>query len=246
MKKVLITGASSGIGRQLARDYANLGNQVWVSARSESALQEVKKEFPSQIHLLPLDVTSKTDVEKSFEVLQKMDLVILNAGSCEYVDVESFDAQIFERVFNVNLMGVVNCTEVLLPRIKKGGQLAIVGSLARLLPFTRAQAYGGSKAAIHYYTKSLAVDVEEDYGITVHSVSPGFVKTPLTDKNDFQMPFLLEVEDASKRIISGLASKKADVSFPKRLAWTLKFCSLLPETLQHKIALKMKEAERGK
>ena len=140
----------------------------------------------------------------------------------------------------MNFFGVVYSVEALLPKMKKGGQIAIVGSQARLLPFTRSEAYGSSKAAVDYFSKSLSVDLSER-DITVHSIDPGFVKTPLTDKNDFSMPFLVTVEEASEAIIKSLLKGKLFISFPKSLSWILSVCSLLPYGIQRKISIYLKK-----
>lgn len=237
---VLITGATSGIGRELAIDYAKAGNAVVAVGRNQVALDELEHTYSGQIHTINLDVSDKASVREKLSAVPEMDLVILNAGTCEYVDVMDFKSEPFERVLNVNFLGVVYCVEVLLDRISKGGQLAIVGSLSRQLPFSRAQAYGASKIAIHYFTKSLAVDLEGKKEISIHSISPGFVKTPLTDQNDFDMPFLIETQEASKRIIEGLKKGKKEIAFPRRLAWPLALASHLPESWQHKILLSLR------
>jgi len=103
------------------------------------------------------------------------------------------------------------------------------------LPFTKAQAYGGSKAAMHYITRSLEVDLKKR-GIRVQSVSPGFVKTPMTDANDFEMPMRVTVEEASKAIINGIEKNKRDIAFPKLFSGMLKFMGLLPEGMQVKLS----------
>ncbi|MCB9026531.1 MAG: SDR family NAD(P)-dependent oxidoreductase [Bdellovibrionaceae bacterium] len=239
MKNILITGASSGIGRQLALDYSSAGNKVYAVARSKNKLLELKKEASGELDTIVTDISLRSKVVEEFSKLKDLDIVILNAGTCEYVDIENFNSKLFERVFNVNVFGTVYCIEALLPKIKKGGQLVIVSSMARLLPFTRSEAYGSSKAAVDYIAKSLAVDCE-GCGITVHTVSPGFVKTPLTDKNNFSMPFLVSVSEASRIIKKALQQGKRNISFPKRLGWILTLCSLLPANLQRHICVIMR------
>ena len=133
----------------------------------------------------------------------------------------------------------MNTVEALLPNLNRGSKLVIVGSLARLLPFTKAQAYGGSKAAIHYITRSLEVDLKETYGIDVLAVSPGFVKTPMTDANDFEMPMRVSVEFASQAIRKGIAKGRRDIGFPKLFSGMLRVMSLLPQnagTLSRRMA----------
>ena len=240
MDKVVITGASSGMGRQLAKDYAKTGFQVYACARSQKPLNTLAEESDGAIVPIVVDVSSKEEVAERFDQLSGIDVIILNAGTCEYVDINNFDSTLFERVFQVNFFGVIYCVEALLPKLNKGGKIVIVGSMARLLPFTRSEAYGSSKAAIDYFTKSLSVDLS-DRDIKVISVDPGFVKTPLTDKNDFSMPFLVSVEYASKVIIEKVSKGSLFISFPRRLSWILSFCHLLPSRVQRKMCIWMKE-----
>ena len=112
--------------------------------------------------------------------------------------------------------------------------------MARLLPFTRTQAYGASKAALHYFTKSLEVDLH-DKGIVVQAVSPGFVETPLTDKNDFDMPMKISSEEAAKAMLKGIESHKQTVFFPRVFGFMLRFMHVLPQSIQKRLSLSMRE-----
>lgn len=232
---ILITGASSGIGRQLALDYAAKSEQVIVCGRNQEALEEVQSEYPEFIDTLAFDITDKNATIEALSTVETLNSVILCAGVCEYLDTNNFDADMFERVFRVNVFGTMNCVEAALPKMAQGSKLVIVDSLARLLPFTKAQAYGGSKAAMHYITRSLEVDLKKR-GIRAQSVSPGFVKTPMTDANDFEMPMRVTVEAASKAIINGIDKNKRDIAFPKLFSGMLKFMGLLPEGMQVKLS----------
>lgn len=236
--KVLITGASSGIGRQLALDYAADGNQVIVCGRNDDALSELQKQYPEKISCSAFDITDKESAKASLKEVDNIDVAILCAGVCEYLDVKEFDADMFERVFKVNVFGTMNCVEALLPQFNDLARLVIVDSLARLLPFTKAQAYGGSKAAMHYIARSLEVDLKPK-GIKVQTVSPGFVKTPMTDANDFEMPMRVDVEFASQAIIKGIKKGKRDIAFPWLFSSLLKFMSILPESIQVKLSEQM-------
>ena len=130
----------------------------------------------------------------------------------------------------------------MLPLLQKSdqGTLAIVSSLAHLFPFTKAEAYGASKAALSYFADSLRVDLT-DLGITVSLIEPGFVDTPLTQKNDFKMPFLLQVDDAAARIRKGLQAQQQRIRFPKRLVWSLHLLNLLPYSVRCKVAARIRQ-----
>jgi len=236
--KVLITGASSGIGRQLALDYAVEGHQVIVCGRNNDALSEVQSQYPDKITCSAFDITDKNSTKEALGKIGDVDIAILCAGVCEYLDVKNFDADMFERVFKVNVFGTMNCIEALLPQLTDSAHLVIVDSLARLLPFTKAQAYGGSKAAMHYIARSLEVDLKPK-GVKVQTVSPGFVKTPMTDANDFEMPMRVDVEFASQAIIKGIKKNKRDIAFPWLFSTILKLMSILPEGIQVKLSEQM-------
>lgn len=239
MKTLLITGATSGIGKALALQAAEKGYQVIACGRNQDVLNELASK--PNIQPLQFDVTSLEDAKQALHNV-KCDIAILNAGTCEYVDIDKFGSDMFRRVFEPNFFGVVHCVEALIPSLKKGNKLVIVDSMARLLPFTRSQAYGASKAALHYFTKSLEVDLH-DRGIKVQAVSPGFVETPLTDKNDFDMPMKITATEAAESMLKGIETDKQNVFFPRMFGFILRFMHILPVGLQKKLSLSMREKQ---
>ena len=172
----------------------------------------------------------------------RYDIAVLNAGTCEYVDIDEYDPEMFRRVFEANFFGVVNCVNGLLPTLRKGKKLVIVDSMARLFPFTRSEAYGSSKAALHYFTKSLEVDLW-DRGVKVQSVSPGFVETPLTEQNDFDMPMMIKVEKAAEELLHGIKKNRQSIFFPTRFGLIMRFLHILPVPLQRKLSLTMRNKQ---
>jgi NAD(P)-dependent dehydrogenase (short-subunit alcohol dehydrogenase family) len=243
-KCCLITGASSGIGRALALQYAAAGWQVLAVARNGERLQQLTQQSP-WIHALQLDLTdhgalaaSVTDIQ---QLLPRLDLIILNAGTCEYVNAPDFELAAFDRTFAVNFFSVVAAVKYWLPLLQGSTrpQLAIISSVAWLFPFTKAQAYGASKAALSYFTDSLRLDLAGQ-GITVSLIEPGFVDTPLTRQNDFPMPFILPVEQAATRVSHAIDAGKLRYRFPKRLALCLTLLNWLPYSLRQKVAAGMK------
>lgn len=237
MKTLLITGATSGIGKALAEHAANSGYNVIACGRNENVLDSLSEH--TNIQACQFDVTSLEDTREALRT-QTFDVAILNAGTCEYVDVDDFEPDMFRRVFEPNFFGVVNCVDAILPILKKGNKVVIVDSMARLLPFTRSQAYGASKAALHYFTKSLEVDLH-DKGIDVQAVSPGFVETPLTDKNDFEMPMKITASEAAKAMLKGIESNKQTIFFPRLFGLILRFMHILPTPIQKRLSLAMRE-----
>ncbi|MGX5914053.1 SDR family NAD(P)-dependent oxidoreductase [Aliidiomarina sp. Khilg15.8] len=241
--KILITGATSGIGAQLVTDYVSAGHQVIACGRNKEKLATLQDTHGDAVQTLQFDVSVREQCQKALVNIGSLDLVILNAGVCEYIDdAQHFDAELVERVFAANFYGMIYCAESLLPQLKSGNKLVFVDSMARLLPFTRAQAYGASKAAMFYFAKSLRVDLAKT-GIEVVSVSPGFVKTPMTDANDFEMPMRVTVEEAARAIRKGLEKNKATIYFPSLFGWIMRFLHKLPMALQQPISRKMKDKQ---
>ncbi len=238
MKTVLITGASSGIGLQLAKDYALDRHQVIACGRDHNKLNRALDLYPSKI--CTFDMTDAEQTQQALDnQLQKQsipDLVILNAGYCEYIDdAKNFDADLFKRVMDTNVQGTVNCLAALLPKMKSGSRIAIVSSSVTFLPLTRAEAYGASKAALDYLARSLAIDLKAE-GIEVTLIRPGFVDTPLTEKNDFPMPGQVTVKEASQFIREGLEQGKKEIAFPFIFTASMRLLSWLPHSLWAKLA----------
>lgn len=239
MKTLLVTGATSGIGKALALHAAQRGYRVIACGRNQESLNELARH--ASIETLQFDVTSLDDTKAALSNVE-IDVAVLNAGTCEYVDIDEFESAMFKRVFEPNFFGVIHCVEALIPSLDKGNKLVIVDSMARLLPFTRSQAYGASKAALHYFTKSLEVDLH-DRGIKVQAVSPGFVETPLTDKNDFDMPMKITATEAAESMLKGIETDKQTVFLPRMFGFILRFMHILPVRLQKKLSLSMREKQ---
>ncbi len=242
---IWIVGASTGIGRELALQYADLGKKVTISARSADTLETVKELRPKEISSLPLDVTNPDDVTSAVESqFQNTDgrpgLVILNAGTYRPMSYTKFSSAFAEETMAVNYMGVVRCIEGILPYyVEQGkGHLVVVSSVAGYQGLPKSLAYGPTKAALINLCEGLNIELSGT-GVRVQVVNPGFVKTPLTAGNKFPMPFLMEVEDAAQRIISGTAKDRFEIAFPTRFALILKFIGLLPYSLSLPLIRKM-------
>lgn len=227
---IWVTGASSGIGRELALQLARAGARVIASARNTDALSALSELHPN-IQTLRFDVTDSSALDAVGEQLEKLtpslDRLVLNAGGCEYLDLEQPDWDMMRRIMAVNFFGAVNTLAIAMPLLERShhrGHIVGVVSLATAAPFTRAEAYGASKAALQYFLDSLRVDLRaRQMDVTV--INPGFVKTPLTDKNDFPMPFLVKVETAAQKMLHAIARRRRQYDFPLRLSWLLKLLS---------------------
>ncbi|MEC6830666.1 SDR family NAD(P)-dependent oxidoreductase [Photobacterium toruni] len=243
MKKVLITGASSGIGRQLAIDYANNGWQVYACGQNQQRLEQLVMEcvMTAGGEIIPL-VFDVTNTKQTQQVLAHIDalpnLIILNAGTCEYIDNGVIDSQLFKRVFDVNFFGIIHCLDAMQDRFTPQTHLVFISSSAAYTALPRAEAYGASKAALSYLANGLAIDLKDKIN-TVTLVNPGFVATPLTNKNDFPMPMIVSCDYASLKIRQGIDKQQAEIHFPIKFTLLLKAIALLPLSAQRIIIQRM-------
>ena len=229
-KTILITGATSGIGKSLTKECMSKGEQVIACGRSEEKLSQLAEELPGLMTLC-FDITDEADIAKAIPSDITVDWAILNAGDCEYVkDVMNLDTDLYERIIKVNLLSPAYLSKALLPKINPGGRIAFVSSSVTNLPFPQAEAYGASKAGLDYFAKSLAIDLAP-YNIGVSLIHPGFVDTPLTAGNTFQMPMIIDSEEAAKRIREGLGRGQSMIAFPRHFIMIIRLLRLLPEKL---------------
>jgi short-subunit dehydrogenase len=234
-KTIWITGASSGLGRALAIKLAANGHRIIASARTAAALEQLA--LDSNIVAVPCDISDEQSLQRAIDVIKAdhtyLDQVILNAGVCEYLDFPNPDWGSVRRVMEVNYFATVNCVRLALPLLMNASdqgrrsQVVAIASQVTAAPFPRAEAYGASKAALQYFFNSLRIDLVGE-GIDVSVINPGFVDTPLTQKNNFAMPFLMDVDDAARRIIKRLDARPRSYSFPKRLSLVLLLSRLFP------------------
>lgn len=231
---IWITGASSGIGEEMARQLAKAGNNVIATARDAGKLQRLCEDYPL-IMAMPADVTDRQSLTALESDLRARDItidrVIINAGTCEYLDMSAPDWTLVDRVMAVNFHGAVNTAETALALFSKlrnhKSHLIVIASLASVVAFPQSEAYGASKAAVQYFFESLRIDLAAK-NVSVTVVQPGFVKTPLTDQNDFAMPFMVSASSAASLILRKIEHHPLRISFPRRLAMPLYFFHLFP------------------
>lgn len=231
-KRVWVIGASSGIGEETARQLLAQGAHVTVSARNQLQLERIAQAYP-HAYASALDITDHASVVSSHAQLMqrwgKIDLVLIVAGSYNEMRADSFDLAAAESLININLRGIYQCLDVLLPTLLKQGYgaIGIVGSVAGLSGLPKALAYGPTKAAIINLCESLYLDLRPK-NIGVYMINPGFVETPLTAGNDFDMPALMTAPAAAKALISGLVRGDFHIHFPHRFTNWLRLARLLP------------------
>ncbi len=231
-KTAWVTGASTGIGRDIALQLAAAGVKVAASARSLEKLEALG----SSVLAVPLDVTDAAAchaaVERIEAELGPIDLAVLGAGTYSPVMADKLDPAIFAHMMQTNYMGVVNAVAALAPRMiaRQSGHLSWIASVAGYIGLPKAAAYGPTKAALINLAESLYPEMQRK-GVFVSVINPGFVKTPLTAQNDFEMPFLMAPEDAARRTIEGLAAGRFEIAYPRRFVAILKSLRLLPYPL---------------
>lgn len=243
-RHVWVTGASTGIGRAVTIELARRGARVVASARNESALDTLVRECGDRVQALPLDVTDRQANRWAAEEISRrmggLDIAFFNAGICEYVDVASFDSALFERTIRSNFLSMVYGIEAALPLLRQSPAPQLVGmsSTVAYRGLPRSEAYGASKAAIKNLFESLQIDLARE-AFRVSVVCPGFVRTPLTDRNDFPMPFRIEADEAARRIVDGIEAGKPEIQFPRRFSLLFKLMTLLPDRLYIRLCARM-------
>jgi short-subunit dehydrogenase len=233
---VWITGASGGIGRAVALALAGKGYRIAATARREEALEDLGREAPGQIFAFPGDVTDRegmAGIVASIEAAHgPIALALLNAGVYDQAERGGFEARTAWRTIETNLGGVIFCLDPLLTAMRKRGrgQIAMVASLAGYRGIPGSLAYGASKSAVIHLAEGVKLTYEPE-GLTIQVVTPGFVRTAMTAPNNYAMPFIMEVDEAARRIVEGLRHGGFEITFPKRLAYILKAACLLPNAL---------------
>lgn len=242
-KNIWIIGASSGIGEACAKHFSAQGANLILSARRIPRLEEISSSClesnsgSGEIHLIPMDVDDEGSVQQAAHQVtelnlkhsQKIDLLLFVSGIYEPVRADDFEFSKAFKIINTNLLGPMRVLAEMLPTfIKQGnGHIAIVASVAGYSGLPKSLVYGPTKAALINFTESLYYDLHPK-GISVHLISPGFVATPATAHNDFQMPALITPEKAAKEIACGLERGDFDIHFPKRFTYFMKFLRLMP------------------
>ena len=234
-KRVWVIGASTGIGQASAQLLVDLGARVAFSARSLDKLLAATAGAPRAI-AVPLDVTDHATVKAAGERIVAawggLDLVLVVAGGYNEMRADTFDLAAANKLIDLNVRGVFNCLDVVLPvLLKQGtGAIGLVSSVAGYGGLPKALVYGPTKAALINLTESLYFDLQPK-GIGVYQINPGFVDTPLTSTNDFEMPALMSAADAAREIVDGIEAGQFHIHFPKRFTNGLRFARLLPYKL---------------
>jgi short-subunit dehydrogenase len=233
----LVTGASSGIGKALSLRLAREGCRVGLVARRRELLDEIAGQIRSAggvATVAPANVAVRDEVQVAAkaigETLGPVDLLVANAGVGTPTLLDPLNTPDVERMFQVNVMGVIYCIEAVLPEMlkRKQGHILAVSSIAAFKGLPGESAYCATKAAINTYLEGLRIQLREQ-NIAVTVACPGFVKTPMTDVNQFRMPFLIDADRAADYLVYAIRKRKKIYRFPRGMSWLMRITNLLPD-----------------
>jgi short-subunit dehydrogenase len=236
-RAAIITGASSGIGWSLAQELARHGASVGLVARRRERLEQLAEEIRRQggrAAFAAADVGNQAQAAEAIQELVRelglVDLVVANAGIGMPTLLNPTNIADVEAMFRINVLGMVYAFDAVLPHMieRRAGHLAGISSMASYKGLPGESAYCASKAAMNIYLEGLRIRLR-DHGITVSTICPGFVRTPMTEVNKFHMPWLLEADDAARRIVRALERRKKVFNFPWQMAWLMAITRMLPD-----------------
>jgi len=231
---ILITGASRGIGRELLNRYLKKADKIYAVARNTDRLKNLQNVEPVNLNLADLD-----KVREFAKSLKNIDLVIANAAISLPHSPDFTPFEDFKKTFDVNFLSIHALLEGIVPDMqkRKKGKIVLISSLASLVGAPSSMPYSASKRAINSYAQSLRNMLEKD-NIKVINILPGFIKTDMTDKNDFYMPFLMDLQSGVDKIVYAIEKEKKEYAFPKRFYYLIKLFNMLPLNVQDKLLQK--------
>lgn len=235
-KRYWIVGASEGLGRALALKLSRFGCEVIVSARSEDRLQALVDEMPGRASYVTCDVGDLTDVNRAAGEIGHVDGVVFLAGVYWPMAAQNWDAEKIELMCDVNFTGAARVVGAVLPQMleRGSGHVVLTGSLSGFRGLPGAIGYGASKAGVMYLAESMYADLRKT-GISVQVINPGFIKTRLTDKNTFDMPFIMEANAAAQEMVDHMSTDGFKRSFPTVFSWLFRVSQFFPDWLYYRV-----------
>lgn len=235
-KRYWLVGASEGLGRALAHEMSAAGVEVVVSARNQERLDELVRELSNPAQAVAVDVSDREAVEAAADAIGPVDGVVYLAGVYWPMKAQEWDNARAEQMAEINYLGASRVVGAVLPKmIERGaGHVVLTGSLSGFRGLPGAIGYGASKAAVMYLAESMRADLGSG-PIKVQVVNPGFIKTRLTDKNDFKMPFIMEPEEAARLMFEHMQSNRFKTSFPRVFSWFFRGSQFFPDWLYYRL-----------
>ena len=237
--KIFITGASSGLGEELARQYANSENSLILLARREDKLLTLQKELSplcKSVEVVVADVTAFEELQEKVKLIGSVDMVILNAGISLGHSNKIPTIKEFKNLYDVNVLSAHVILEILLPLFvkQKSGKIVFISSLASLFTMPSSKVYSSSKRALNAYAEGISYKYKKE-NIEVINILPGFIKSELTDKNRFNMPLILTTKDGVKKIVKAIEKNRKFYAFPFSFYLIIRLLNLLPSFLREKV-----------
>lgn len=238
-KRYWIVGASAGLGRAVATEVSKTGAEVILSARSADELETLSAELPGKALVVPVDIADAESVAKAAEAVGTIDGVIFLAGVYWPMSARDFDGEKAAKMLDINLTGAVRVLGHVVPAMVERGQghIVLTGSLSGFRGLPGTVGYGASKAGIMSLAETMHADLHGT-GVEVQLVNPGFIKTRLTEKNDFSMPFIMEPEVAAREFMEHMQGDSFAKNFPKLFSFLFRFSQFLPDWVYFPIARK--------
>lgn len=237
---IWIIGASSGIGRALAVELASRGAVLALSARRKTELDSLNEELGGRHKVFPVEVTDSTMLEKSARaiaaVFPRIDSTLFMAAAYAPTALDKLEMAVVRKIVDINLYGAFNTVYAVLPILKSqgSGQIVLCGSVSGYRGLPNAQPYSATKAGIINLAESLRSE-QQSNGLDIKVINPGFVRTPMTDKNNFRMPMIISAEAAAIKIANGMQKGKFEIDFPKTFTLCLKLLRVLPSPVYFRI-----------
>ena len=231
-KSIWLIGASEGLGREVARLLNAEGAKLFLSARNETSLRDLCHEMLDATPL-PLDVTNAESIRSAYALIEYLDVIIYNAGAYDPMPTQNWDTDKALRMIDVNLNGCLRAVGEVLPDMlaNRSGHIVLIGSLSAYGGLPKAIGYGASKAAVASIAETMRHDLKGT-GVEVQLINPGFIKTRLTDKNNFKMPQLLTPINAAKHVIKGMRKNTFRYDFPWPFSGIIKLFMSLPDFIK--------------
>ena len=235
-KRYWIVGASAGLGREVARQISQMGAEVILSARNEDDLNALAAELPGTSQVVPVDISDDTSVAAAAEAAGEIDGLVFLAGVYWSFGSSAWEPENAVKMLDINLTGAVRVLGQVVPKMveRDEGHIVLTGSLSGFRGMPKAIGYGASKAGLMSLAESMRADLWKT-GVLVQLVNPGFVKTRLTDKNEFKMPFLMEPEQAAREFVEHMGTDHFKKNYPTLFSSAIRFTQFLPDWLYYRL-----------
>ncbi len=235
-KRYWVVGASAGLGREVARLINQMGAEVILSARSEDELNALSAELPGKSVVIPMDISDDASVARAAEIAGEVDGIVFLAGVYWSFGSANWEPENAVKMIDVNLTGAVRVLGHVVPQMvaRDAGHIVLTGSLSGFRGFPKAVGYGASKAGLMSLAETMYADLRKT-GVDVQLINPGFVKTRLTDKNDYKMPFIMEPEYAAREFVDHMGTDGFAKNYPTIFSSGIRFLQFLPDWLYYRL-----------